>query len=102
MKFPLDVCASSHSLRVLLTDLGHDVQLVGENDPRCLDETVLGLAYQDGRLVVTLDKDFGELVFIQRRPHAGIISFLICRLRSRWRPCANFYPTIRLISNQAP
>ena len=25
MKFLLDVCASSHALRTLLTDLGHDV-----------------------------------------------------------------------------
>lgn len=25
---------------------------------------------------ITLDKDFGELVFIQRRPHAGRIRFL--------------------------
>jgi len=76
MKFLLDVCASSHSLRALLTNLGHDVQLVGGSDPRSSDETILGLAYQEGRLMVTLDKDFGELVFIQRRPHAGIIRFL--------------------------
>ena len=76
MKFLLDVCASSHSLRTLLTSLGHDVRLVGESNPSFSDETVLGLAYQEGRLVVTLDKDFGELVFIQRQPHAGIIRFL--------------------------
>lgn len=76
MKFLLDVCASSHSLRALLTHLGHDVRLVGESDPRSSDETILGLASKEGRLVVTLDKDFGELVFIQRRPHAGIIRFL--------------------------
>lgn len=67
---------SSHSLRTLLTDLGHDVRLVGESNPRHSDETILGLAYQDGRLVATLDKDFGELVFVQRRPHAGIVRFL--------------------------
>lgn len=50
--------------------------LVGESNPCFSDETILGLAYQEGRLVVTLDKDFGELVFIQRHPHAGIIRFL--------------------------
>ena len=76
MKFLLDVCASSHSLHTLLTNLGHDVRLVVESDPRSSDETILSLAYQEGRLVITLDKDFGELVFVQRRPHAGIIRFL--------------------------
>lgn len=76
MKFLLDVCASSHSLRTLLTNLGHEVRLVGESNPRCSDETILLQAYQEGRLVVTIDKDFGELVFVQRRPHAGIVRFL--------------------------
>jgi predicted nuclease of predicted toxin-antitoxin system len=37
---------------------------------------VLDVAHQEGRIVITLDKDFGELVFIQRRLHAGIIRFL--------------------------
>lgn len=76
MKFLLDVCASSHSLRALLMNLGHDVQLAGEKGLSVSDEEILGLAHQDGRLVITLDKDFGELVFVQRRPHAGIIRFL--------------------------
>lgn len=76
MKFLLDVCASSQSLRTLLTHLGHDVRLVGDHNPSFSDEKILGLAHQEGRLVITLDKDFGELVFVQRRPHAGIIRFL--------------------------
>jgi len=76
MRFLLDVCASSHSLRALLTNLAHDVRLVGENDPSFSDEKVLSLAHQEGRLVITQDKDFGELVFVQHRPHTGIIRFL--------------------------
>lgn len=76
MKFFLDVCCSSRSLRELLTTLGHDIRLVGEADPCASDENVLSVAYQEGRIVVTEDKDFGELVFVQRRPHSGIIRFL--------------------------
>lgn len=76
MKFLLDVCASSHALRTFLTNLGHDVRLIGTSDPCASDETLLGVAHQESRLVITLDKDFGELVFVQRRPHAGIIRFL--------------------------
>lgn len=50
MKFLLDVCSSSRSLRTLLTTLGHDVRFVGEGDPRASDETVLALAHQEGRI----------------------------------------------------
>lgn len=76
MKFLLDVCCSSRSLRRLLVELGHDVRLVSEVDPRASDETVLGMAHEEGRVVITEDKDFGELVAVQRRPHSGIIRFL--------------------------
>lgn len=76
MKFLLDVCSSSRSLRALLTSLGHDVRLVGEGDPCASDEMVLASAHQEGRIVVTEDKDFGELIVVRRRPHSGIIRFL--------------------------
>lgn len=83
MKFLLDVCTSSRSLRALLSDLGHDVRLVGEGDPRSSDDIVLGLARQEGRIVVTEDKDFGELIFVQRRPHSGIVRFLDMRVEEQ-------------------
>ena len=76
MKFLLDVCCSSRSLLHLLVELGHDVQLVSETDPRASDETVLAMAHEKGSIVVTEDKDFGELIAVQRRPHSGIIRFL--------------------------
>ena len=76
MKFLLDVCCSSRSLHALLSSLGHDVRLVGDDNPFASDEAVLTQAFQDRRIVLTTDKDFGELVFVQRRPHAGIVRFL--------------------------
>ncbi|MBX3304251.1 MAG: DUF5615 family PIN-like protein [Nitrospira sp.] len=76
MKFLLDVCCSSHSLRRILVELGHDVRLVSEADPRASDETVLAIAHEEGCIVITEDKDFGELIAVQRRPHSGIIRFL--------------------------
>jgi len=76
MKFLLDVCCSSRSLRRLLVELGHAVRLVSEVDPRASDEVVLAMAHEDGSIVITEDKDFGELVAVQRRPHSGIIRFL--------------------------
>ena len=76
MKFLLDVCCSSHSLRRILVQLGHDVRLVSEADPRASDDMVLAMAHQEGCIVITEDKDFGELIAVQRRPHSGIIRFL--------------------------
>jgi len=76
MKFLLDVCCSSRSLRAFLNHLGHDVHTVGDDDPTASDDAVLAQAFRDGRIVLTADKDFGEIVFVQRRPHAGIVRFL--------------------------
>lgn len=76
MKFLLDVCCSSRSLQLFLARVGHDVRLVSEVDSRASDETVLAMAHEEGRIVITEDKDFGGLIAVQRRPHSGIIRFL--------------------------
>ena len=61
MKFLLDVCTSSNYLRKLLADLGHDVRLAVDVDPHASDDDMLNLALQDGRVLITEDKNFGEL-----------------------------------------
>jgi predicted nuclease of predicted toxin-antitoxin system len=42
---------------------GHDVAWIRTDAPGLSDEGVLGWAARDGRLLVTLDKDFGQLAF---------------------------------------
>jgi predicted nuclease of predicted toxin-antitoxin system len=37
------------------------------------DIDILALAYREQRILVTDDRDFGELVFRLRQPHAGVI-----------------------------
>jgi predicted nuclease of predicted toxin-antitoxin system len=83
MKFLLDVCASSRALRTLLTDLGHDVLSALDRDPRASDEALLGLAMQEARVLITEDKDFGELVFVRRLPHPCIIRFVDMRVEEK-------------------
>lgn len=39
------------------------------------DEDVLAMAHQEQRVLITNDKDFGELIFRQHFPHAGVILF---------------------------
>ena len=75
MKFLIDVCAGSRDMRETLTELGHDAIFAADIDPKASDETLLALSAEQGRILVTEDKDFGDLVFVFGLPHAGIIRF---------------------------
>jgi predicted nuclease of predicted toxin-antitoxin system len=72
MKLLLDTCVWGGSARQL-TELGHDVLWSGawEADPG--DREILHIAHQEGRVLITLDKDFGELAIVNRYPHSGVI-----------------------------
>ncbi len=73
MRFLLDQCVDAR-LRVYFSDLGHDVTRVARDYPPGLpDPTILAVAYRERRTVVTHDRDFGELVFVENQPHAGVI-----------------------------
>jgi predicted nuclease of predicted toxin-antitoxin system len=80
VKFLLDVCASSRSLRTILASLGHDVLLAIDVNPRAPDELLLDLAMQEGRVLITKDKDCGELAFVHRLPHLSIVRFVEMRV----------------------
>lgn len=42
-------------------------------DPRASDERLLETALREDRVLVTQDKDFGELVFVQGHPHGPVV-----------------------------
>ncbi len=52
---------------------GHDVLYIAEVEPSISDDTVFDRANAKLALLVTGDKDFGEMVFRERREHHGII-----------------------------
>jgi predicted nuclease of predicted toxin-antitoxin system len=60
-------------VRSELQSAGHDVDWAGDwtEDPG--DEEILERAHREGRVLVTLDKDFGELTIVHGAPHSGII-----------------------------
>lgn len=75
MKFLLDE-GVAYRLAALLRDEGHDVVSCGRELPQALpDREILELAVRERRVVLTNDKDFGELVFRDGMPHAGIVLF---------------------------
>lgn len=73
MKFLLDVCAASRTLHKALIDLGHDVLSARDGYGNASDESLLEIAYSEDRVLVTEDKDFGELVFLRGLPHPCIV-----------------------------
>jgi len=52
---------------------GHEVDSIAEVSPGLRDEVVLARAWQAGVVLLSCDKDFGELVYRQRLPHAGVL-----------------------------
>ena len=52
---------------------GHEVLYVAEMDPGIPDETILERANQNNALLLTTDKDYGELIFRQNRISAGVL-----------------------------
>ena len=46
---------------------------VRDLNPRMTDATILALAVQEERFLITMDKDFGEMVFRFRQSHAGVL-----------------------------
>ena len=56
----------------LRTD-GHEVAWIAEDAAGSPDDAVLARAYLEGIILISADKDFGELVYRHRRPHAGVL-----------------------------
>lgn len=73
MRFLLDQSADARLVDYLL-DQGRDATRVGRDHPGGIDDTeVLEIARMEDRVLITDDRDFGELVFRFRQPHAGVI-----------------------------
>ncbi len=63
-----------------LRQAGHDVLWIRQSAPGSPDEVVLARAEAEGRLLITFDKDFGELVFHRGAAASrGIVLFHIAQ-----------------------
>jgi predicted nuclease of predicted toxin-antitoxin system len=82
VKFLLDVPVG-REIADWLRDQGYDVLEVRTIDPTLSDLAILRLATQQNRIVITMDKDFGELVVRQGEPHRGIVRLPDVRIPER-------------------
>jgi predicted nuclease of predicted toxin-antitoxin system len=86
MKLLLDKCVPSITYQEILKK-GHDAEWVGHwpEDPG--DREILRVAKEAGRILITLDKDFGELAVSAGMAHCGIVLLRKLRIRHQASRC---------------
>ena len=72
MRFVADESCDFAVVRALRAS-GHDVVAIAEISPRLSDQKVLALAHDEMRVLVTEDKDFGELVYASKQQTSGVV-----------------------------
>jgi len=88
MRVLLDSCVRS-AARAYLEAVGHDVAAVADQSADPGDAAILRQAAAEGRVVVTLDKDFGELAVVGRHPHTGILGLVDARAAEQGHRCVD-------------
>ncbi|MEO7446541.1 MAG: DUF5615 family PIN-like protein [Ferruginibacter sp.] len=75
MKYFQIVADESVDFRIVsqLREVGITVFSIAEDQPSITDKSVLSIACDNKALLITEDKDFGELVFRLQLPHHGIL-----------------------------
>jgi hypothetical protein len=71
-----------------LRSSGHDVVAIGETKPGVPDEDVLDTADAEGRIPITEDRDFGEMIIRQRLGVRGLILLELDRLSNAMEAAA--------------
>ena len=72
MRFLVDECAGPRVAEWLLNN-GHEVFSVFDEASGLSDDNILDKAFDENWILITNDKDFGEMVFRERRPHHGVV-----------------------------
>lgn len=72
LRFLVDECAGQ-AVADYLVDFGYDVLTVSSLMARAGDTQVLAYAFQERRILVTIDKGFSRRVFKNRESHSGVI-----------------------------
>jgi predicted nuclease of predicted toxin-antitoxin system len=86
VKLLLDACVwggASGELRVA----GHDVIWAGDWSEDPGDQEILTRANREGRILVTLDKDFGELAVLHAQEHSGVLRIVDFRAGQQGPVC---------------
>lgn len=72
LRFLVDVGVGK-GIEEYLREKGYDAKAVRDIDPRMEDEKIIRTAVSENRMVITMDKDFGELVYHSSTEHGGVL-----------------------------
>ncbi|GAK50877.1 hypothetical protein U14_02118 [Candidatus Moduliflexus flocculans] len=72
IKFLIDVGVGKE-VENYIGQQGYDMKAIRLLDPGMPDEEIILLAYREERMVITMDKDFGELVYHGTKKHCGVL-----------------------------
>jgi predicted nuclease of predicted toxin-antitoxin system len=81
LKFIVDV-GISKKVEQWLQNHGYDIKSIRDINPRMSDKEILKMATSERRMVITMDKDFGELVYNSGLPHSGVLLLRLEEARS--------------------
>ncbi|MBI5490568.1 MAG: DUF5615 family PIN-like protein [Deltaproteobacteria bacterium] len=86
MRILLDACVWGGA-RAVLRDAGHDVEAVADWGADPGDAEILARAHAEHRVLVTLDRHFGELAVVRGEPHSGIVRLVAVAARQQAGAC---------------
>ncbi len=72
MKFLVDVGVGK-SIERWLQNKKYDTKSVRDINSKASDKEILNLAKSENRMIITMDKDFGELVYHSGLSHSGVL-----------------------------
>lgn len=82
LKFIADVNIEKRIVDYLL-EKGYDVKWIPDYNCEMTDEELLKVAKEERRILITNDKDFGELTFLQKKHSVGIVLIRIKNQQTR-------------------
>lgn len=82
MRFLVDECTGPRVAK-WLREKGYDVVSIFDEAAGIPDDLVLDQAFDESRILITNDKDFGEMIFRERRPHHGVVFLRLADERSQ-------------------
>lgn len=77
-----------------LREQGHDVVYIGDDASGMRDTEVIEFAVSERRILITNDRDFGDMIFRSHQPHAGVV---LLRLRNE-RPSSKIAVLGRILT----
>ena len=72
LKFLVDVGVGK-KVEEFLYNLNYDTRAIREINPRMTDDKIIDIAAKENRMIITMDKDFGELVYNSGLTHSGVL-----------------------------